>query len=166
MLSFFKSCKGIENAPLLLVFSAFVLFLTVAVVVPALSDMEDVLNQGKAVKEAERLRDAINEIAAMGDYGSITNIELNIPRGYFLDVYSGDKIVVKKQNEEGLFGNNGMSLSGDTVAELKVNTPFEPHLNSGMQNDGQIYGPVTIVIWYVGKNEKVQAKNWQIIVRG
>ncbi|HDI72648.1 MAG: hypothetical protein DRO76_03685 [Candidatus Altiarchaeales archaeon] len=106
MKSLFKSKKGVETAPLFLIFSAFVLVLTAAIVFPAMTEWEKTMDKGKAIKETIKLRNAINEIHAMSDIGSVEQVSVSLPPGYEIAVNSRSLVLKNNDNEVAKFDLN------------------------------------------------------------
>lgn len=121
MRSLFKSKKGVETAPLFLIFSAFVLVLTAAIVFPAMTEWEKTINKGKAIKETIKLRNAINEIHAMSDIGSVEQVSVSLPPGYEIQVNPGS--LVLKNSDEGVEEEFYLNAEVDSeVKNIKGNT--------------------------------------------
>ncbi|MEA3255393.1 MAG: hypothetical protein U9Q22_06115 [Candidatus Altiarchaeota archaeon] len=97
MNSLFKSNKGVETAPFFLVFSAVILVLTAAIVFPAMTNWQVIMNEGRAVKETMKLRNAVNEIHAMCDIGSVELVTLSLPPGYTINV-NHDSLTLKDED--------------------------------------------------------------------
>ncbi|MBN2251023.1 MAG: hypothetical protein JW724_02995 [Candidatus Altiarchaeota archaeon] len=176
MHSVIRSNKGLETMPYFLAFSAFVLFMSAVLVFSFLQDWQKMMDNSKARNEAIKLRNAINEIHAMGDVGSIEKINLQIPSGYIISIDYMDKgmgvLEEALQTENSMIyvylkDSNGYTLAGKFQAEMKID---EVKANKKSSLPGQIFceagKPAQLVIIYDPDGKVTQSDgDYQIIVK-
>jgi hypothetical protein len=74
--------KGGDTAPLLMVFCAICMALTALIVFPGITEFKETTDTGKAIKELQRLKDAMKEMQAASEVGAIEKMELDVPAPY------------------------------------------------------------------------------------
>jgi hypothetical protein len=79
MPSFFKSNKGVETAPLVIAFSAIVILLAAAIILPELGKWNSAIDKAKTLREAKKLAAACDEVIVMGDSGSVQEVGVDVP---------------------------------------------------------------------------------------
>jgi hypothetical protein len=110
------------------------------------------MEDAAAMRETQKLRDAINEIASMGDLGSIEKIAVNLPSGYYIEV---------KENELSAYRN---SLSEEPLIKLALDAPVNSILNEGSDEQDQVFGDMTIELIYGKPTGNGEAGSFQIFV--
>jgi hypothetical protein len=81
MPSLLKTKKGVETAPLFIAFSAIVVLITVAIMLPELNKWNAINDKAKTLYEARKLAAACDEVLKMGDSGSVEEVHVDVPRG-------------------------------------------------------------------------------------
>lgn len=147
-----RTNKGVESAPFILIISALIMIFTISILFPPLSDWTTKMEDAAAMRETQKLRDAINEIASMGDLGSIEKIAVNLPSGYYIEV---------KENELSAYRN---SLSEDPLIKLALDAPVNSILNEGSDEQDQVFGHMTIELIYGKPTGNGEAGSFQIFV--
>jgi hypothetical protein len=150
--SIISSNKGVESAPFFLIVSALIMIFTISIFFPPLSDWTTKMEDAAAMRETQKLRDAINEIASMGDLGSIEKIAVNLPSGYYIEV---------KENELSAYRN---SLSEEPLIKLALDAPVNSILNEGSDEQDQVFGHMTIELIYGKPTGNGEAGSFQIFV--
>jgi hypothetical protein len=90
------SRRGADTAPLLIVFCALCLALTAMIVFPGITEFKETTDTGKAVKELQRLKEAMEQMRGSSEVGAIERMELDVPTPYCIQLYSsgsGAKLV-------------------------------------------------------------------------
>ena len=156
MASILRSRKGVESAPFFLIVSAVIIVFTLSIVFPGLQHWTMKINDGRALKETQKLKNAIDEIHAMGDVGTIEKIDMDLPPGYYIKV-GGSELEAWR---EAMYDSG---LATERLGALKLNTDVNTNINSGRAKGGQIFGLMTIELMY-GENAATP-NDFQIIVK-
>jgi hypothetical protein len=148
MSSILSSRKGVESAPFFLIVSALIMIFTIATIFPAISNWMIKMNDAAAMRETQKLRDAVNEISSMGDVGSIEKIVLNLPPGYFIRISGTELLAYRKANYDS-------GIAQEDLLTLKMNSIAKPNINPESDDPNEVFGNMIIELTY-GKpsNEK------------
>jgi hypothetical protein len=77
-----RSRRGADTAPLLMVFCAICLALTALIVFPGISNFKETTDTGKAIKEMDRLKEAMRDMQGVSEEGAVEKMELDMPTPY------------------------------------------------------------------------------------
>jgi hypothetical protein len=109
-----------ETAPFFLTFSALVLIMTAALVFPAMGKWISTMERERAVKETLNLEKGISNVLEMGDAGTIDQMEVNLPRGYEIDVNDEGDFLMLMRNGENIRAfpveNADLTYYGDKIS--------------------------------------------------
>ena len=155
MISVFNSKKGVESAPFFLIVSALIMIFTLVMFFPPLSDWSTKMNDAAAMRETQKLRDALNEISSMGDVGSIEKINMNLPDGYFIEVRETELYMFRKNKDD-------TGLTQKDLLTLKIDSKAHPGINPDSDDPNQVFGDMTLELRYGKRDECV--KPFQICV--
>jgi len=138
--------KGVTSMGFTAIICAMIIVLTLYIVFPALHNWNNKMNEATSLKEADRLRRAINGIHAMGDVGSIEKITLILPPGYCINVV-GSSLQVRREEQ----GSEGAKSLG----EIPLDTSVQVNINWGAsaQYQDRICGTMTIELIYEKLND-------------
>jgi hypothetical protein len=136
-----SSRKGMESAPFFLVVSAIIIVMTLSILFPAISNWMIKMNDAAAMRETQKLRDAINEISAMGDIGSVQKLIINLPPGYFIEVKETELYMYRKTMDE-----SGLTLKD--LLTLKIDNKAKTTINPDSDDPNQVFGHMTIELIY------------------
>ena len=155
MPSILYSRKGVESAPFFLIVSALIMIFTLVMFFPPLSDWSTKMNDAAAMRETQKLRDALNEISSMGDVGSIEKINMNLPDGYFIEVRETELYMFRKNKDD-------TGLTQKDLLTLKIDNNAHPNINPDSDDPNQVFGDMTLELRYGKASECV--KPFQICV--
>jgi hypothetical protein len=141
MKPFPSSNRGVETAPMYVAFSAFVMVLTAGIVYPALMEFQDNMKIGKAMKEMRRLGATIDEVCTIGDAGTVTRIDLDIPEPFYIKVHP-DRLILRKDYGDG-------KAEGDSFeeSELKLKSEIgDKMIKQGAADQNWITGKYQVIL--------------------
>jgi hypothetical protein len=147
MPSILSSKKGVEAAPFFLIVSAVIMIFTLATVYPAISNWMTKMNDAAAMRETQKLRDAINEISSMGDVGSVEKIFVNLPPGYFIEVSGMELKMYRKAIFEA-------GMSQEDLLTLKMDNEAKTSINPESDDPNELFGQMTIELRYGEPSEE------------
>ena len=75
------NCKGVETAPLFIVFSAIIVVILAGFMFDEMSKWGRVNDWMKTQKEAKRVAETVDEMMLLGDTGSAQTIHVDVPAG-------------------------------------------------------------------------------------
>ena len=75
-----KSRRGVETAPLFIVFAAVVLMMTAALASDIIGKWEKIDSKQRTINEAKRISQTCEEIKFAGDQGSVQELHVDIPQ--------------------------------------------------------------------------------------
>ena len=101
----YRSRKGVDTAPFLLIFCALIIVISAAIVLPSIADYKKAMDVGAAVNEMQRLDNAINEMKSMG-YGSMQRMEMDVPSPFCIHVEDAEGKVKIVNDPGGVGGDN------------------------------------------------------------
>ncbi len=151
MTSLLSSRKGITSAPFLVIVSAIIMVATITIVFPYLQSWTDKINEGRAMKETLKLRNALNEIHAMSDVGSIEKVIIDLPPGYTINIEGRTLRTSKDANF-----NSHTAANGDFFT-LEMDAKADPYISAGAPD--KVFGTMVLELKY-GTIKKT--KNFQI----
>jgi hypothetical protein len=153
MPSILKSNKGIETAPLFIIFSAVVILLAATMIMPELAKWGRINDYNKTKKEAVRVSEAIDEMRKLGDSGSAQEIHVDVPANCYI-----------RFEVEGIISYctfpNADSNPRDVIPS---NTKFS-EISQHLDND-QVTGSVNLVIAHWNGKEQTTKGNYVIYVK-
>lgn len=151
-----SSRKGIEGAPFFLAISALIMVFTLFLVMPRLQDWMTAMNDATAMRETEKLRNALNEIHSMGDVGTIEKLAINLPPGYHIDLSDPKKL---RAYRKAMYDSG---LASKDLLTLDLESPAYAYINYGGEDENEVFGAMTLEIRY---GDTAQKKPFQIIVK-
>jgi len=164
MPSFFKSNKGMETAPLFIIFSAVVILLAATMILPELGKWNASIDKTKTLREAERIQAACDEIMKMGDTGTVEEINVDVPKDCCVGFNDADGSHITAScsmpNQEYYY--QGMT----TVGDLNINKIKGGWIN-GKYNDGYICSTSVklIIAYWNGEDKNVPQGSYIIYVK-
>jgi hypothetical protein len=87
-----KSRKGVETAPLFIIFAAVVLMMTAALAYDIMGKWEKNDSTARTINEAKRISQTCEEIKFAGDQGSVQELHLDIPQKCSITIGSSSLI--------------------------------------------------------------------------
>ena len=150
-----SSTKGVESAPFFLIVSSLIMIFTISVFFPSLINWTTKMNDAAAMRETEKLRDAINEISSMGDLGSVEKLTINLPPGYLIKVEENQLITKRMANQD-------TGAIREDLLTLQLDAKATAHINSGSDEANEVFGDMSIELTY-GKPDSDPGK-FQIYV--
>ena len=148
-----SSRKGVESAPFFLIVSAIIMILTITIVFPAISDWMENMNKAAAMRETQKLRDAINEISSMGDVGSVEKIIMNLPPGYNIAVKGNELNMYRKAKYDS-------GLAEEDLLTLHTDSKANPNINPNSDDPNEIFGQMTLELRYGKPSEPKPFQIW------
>jgi len=133
--------KGVESAPFFLIISSVIMILTIGILFPGLTGWTTKMNDAAAVRETEKLRNAIDGISSMGDIGSVEKLAINLPPGYFIKVEENRLNAYRKTNADA-------GTTREDLITLQLDARATPFINPGSDEANEVFGDMSIEVVY------------------
>jgi type II secretory pathway pseudopilin PulG len=155
MPSFFKSNKGVETAPLVIAFSAIVILLAATMILPQLGKWNATLDNAKALREANRLAAACNEVLKMGESGSVEEVYVDIPASCCVQVTDPEDLY-------GMHLYSYCSIPNQNFERKAI--PTEGYLKTKIDNNRICGTSVDVIIAYGDEDNSIPKGSYIIYV--